>query len=477
MTGPRDTNAEDLDLDSKVVTGDALFGAMFEASGVIAGVFELLENDYRYVVANRNTAAFYGRPAGGLDGMTGRQLGLSDVQIEARLKTLRSCLDAGKPVTDEYPFRLKGVGEGWFLGTFAPIPGRSRHVSFIVIDITDRHRAQRSAEWQSERLSLALEAAELGIWEYDVRTDTVTWDERTRFLFGAGPDEPIDFAGYLRSVHADDRAAVQQAYETAMGGAGEGRYVVEHRTQGRDGKMRWIRGAARIIVNKSGEPVRIMGTAQDITGPVTARERQALMLAELNHRVKNNLATVQAIASHTLRASRNDLKLFREAFQGRLLSLARGHDLLTRTSWETPDLAELLEVALEPFRTGAIRVGGAPASVRLHPELAINMVMVLHELATNAAKYGALSREGGAVSIDWALEADGVVLHWREQGGPPVSRPSRLGFGTRLKDAALRSFGGEVRSEFAPDGLQCRLTLPLGEAVTVTGPPRSTAID
>ncbi|MFN3513901.1 MAG: sensor histidine kinase [Phenylobacterium sp.] len=442
--------------------GEALLKAMFDAADVIAGVFELLEDDYRYVTANRNAAAFYGKPPGGLDGLCGRDLGLTPEQIQVRMATLRHCWASGETQTQEYPFRLPNGRSGWFLGTFSPIRGERPWVSFVVLDITERRLAQMEAQRQGDRLALALEAADLGLWEYDLAADVVDWDGRMRTLFGVPADKPIDFATYAAAVHPEDFPAVEAAFRRAVAGENDGGYVVEHRiAPGEVGGVRWIRGAARVVFGKDGKPRRVIGTAQDVTGEVEARERQDLLLAELNHRVKNNLAAVQAIAQQTLRATGRDPEAFRKGFEERLMSLALGHDLLTRNAWSMAPLEEVLEAALTPFAGQAIRVSGGPAGVRVKPELAVNLVMILNELATNAAKYGALSVPAGAVSLEWTASAEGLSAIWREQGGPPVAPPAREGFGMRMKRRALTPFGGKVEVAFEPTGLVCRLSVPL----------------
>ncbi len=441
--------------------------ALLDSTNVIAGVLEFLEDDYRYVIANRTAAAFYGLGDGELDGMTCRDLGFAEEVIAARMEALRACHAADGPTTVEYASRTADGRDGWYVGSYLKVPGAPPRLSFVVIDITAQRMAQQMAEAQTARLALALEATDLGIWEYDVKADRVDWDERTRSLFGVAADTQIDFASYAARIHPEDVPTVRRAYELGLSGADGGRYSVEHRTWNRDGRQVWVRGAARVIFDGKGAAVRILGTAQDITDQVAARERQALLVAELKHRVKNNLATVQAIASHTRRASNDDMEAFDAAFQNRLMSLARGHELLTRTSWGTPDLTEVLQAALEPFNAEAFRIDGAKARVRLHPELAINLVMVLHELATNATKYGALSQDGGRVAVAWSVADGALALDWREQDGPPVRPPQRDGFGTRLKDAALRQFDGVVHSEFAPDGLRCRIVAPLSDSIVV----------
>ena len=446
------------------VENDALLKAMLDAADVMAGVFEVLDDDYRYVAANRNAAAFYGRSD--LTGMTGADLGLTREQIDARLEVLRACIATGAPQTHEYPFALEGGGRGWFLGTMSPLPpvaGRRPQVSYVVIDNTQRREAQLEAERQREKLALALQATGLGLWEYDLRADVVTWDERMRELFGVDADTPIDFETYASCVEPEDFVHTRAAYVAALAGANGGAYVVRHRTSGRGGVVRWLRGARQVIFDGEGRPRRVIGTTQDITAEVAAMERQELMQAELNHRVKNNLAAVQAIASQTLRGSGENPHAFRKAFESRLQSMARGHDLLTRNAWETAELAEVLEVALAPFASMAVRVTGAENQVRVGPDLAVNFVMVLNELATNAVKYGALSEPGGEVELAWGVDGAGLTLAWRERGGPPVTKPEEPGFGSKLTLSAMRTFGGRSSLEFRPGGVECVLWAPFSK--------------
>lgn len=330
---------------------------------------------------------------------------------------------------------------------------------FIIIDITEQHVAQIEAERQGARLTLALNATELGLWEYDVAADRVDWDARTRRMFGLPPTGDINYATYAAAVHVEDFPATRVAYEAALNGENDGHYVVEHRTTsaGENGSAVWVRGAARVSFDGQGRPVHVIGTSQDISAQVAARERQDLLLGELNHRVKNNMAAVQAIASQTMRGAPDDPVAFRAAFDSRIQSLARGHDLLTRNIWEAADLRDVIEAALAPFAADGFDIQGADAPAPLGPEMAVNLVMVLNELATNAAKYGALSG-AGRVSIAWGVDGERLQLHWCERGGPPVKPPERTGFGTRLTLSALQAYGGTVELDFPPEGAECRMT-------------------
>lgn len=450
--------------------GWSLLRAMFGASNVIAGVVEVLDDDFLYVAANAAACALFGLPDGEMQGKRGRDLGLSEAQIATRMETLRQCLATGEARLSDYAFETNGRPPRWLTGAFNRLPATRPLVSFVIVDLTERRNAEEQARIQAARLALAVEAAEIGIWEFDVSTGAVTWDGRMRRMFGAGPEQAIDFDGFARRVHPEDLPAVQAALQGALAGESEGRYHVEHRTAPALGAMRWIRGSGQVHFDGAGRALRVFGTALDVTDEVAARESQALMVQELNHRVKNNLAMVQAIADNTLRSSRQDPALFAEAFRSRLQSLARAQDLLSRTAWGVTPLGEVFDAALAPFDLSAFALSLGATPVALGADLALNLVMVLHELATNAAKYGALSSPDGRVSIVAEVTDGALEIAWRELGGPAVSPPARTGFGTRLKRAALSAFGGEDHTDFHPDGLCCSMRMPIGKAVFLAPP-------
>jgi two-component sensor histidine kinase len=219
------------------------------------------------------------------------------------------------------------------------------------------------------------------------------------------------------------------------------------------------------ITDEDGRVSGIFVEGSDVTDRVRAMDQQRLLIAELNHRVKNTLATVQSIAAQTLRSTPSP-EDFRRSFEARLVALSHTHDALTRTHWQGADLRRLLEKELGPYGESRIALHGA--DVLLQPGAALALGLVFHELATNAAKYGALSAEAGRVSVRWKATdgPDGrhLVLDWTEAGGPPVAVPRRRGFGSRLIERSLGGESGEACLDFRPEGVAARLRVRLRPA-------------
>jgi two-component sensor histidine kinase len=187
---------------------------------------------------------------------------------------------------------------------------------------------------------------------------------------------------------------------------------------------------------------------------------QVMLNNELNHRVKNTLASVQSMASQTFGRAEGAADALNR-FEGRLLSLARAHDVLTHRSWSDAELGDVVAAALAPFR-GVYDIQAAGPAIAVNPQQALAVSMALHELATNAVKYGALSCPGGAVRVEWTRDGGDWRLTWRELNGPPVSGPAAPGFGTRLLEHGLaRQLGGAVQLRFEPTGVSCEITAPL----------------
>ena len=232
-------------------------------------------------------------------------------------------------------------------------------------------------------------------------------------------------------------------------------------------------GERRHMVTR-GAPLRLadgkivaLGLTRDVTDRRRAQDAQRRLVDELNHRVKNTLATIQSITRQTLKRSAS-LEEFGKSFEDRLMSLAKAHDLLTQSQWLGASLRAILELELAPYPETEVSLSGP--EVELPPTAAPALSIVFHELATNAAKHGALSVAGGGVEVEWSCELGpghgaGLRLQWREHGGPPVLPPGKQGFGMCVISRIVeRDLDGRLELDFAPSGLCCRMAIPVGRS-------------
>lgn len=368
---------------------------------------------------------------------------------------------------------------------FAPIiesDGRIRGIFCEGYDVTEQRLAQEALVRSEEKLRLATEAAEVGLWDFDPTTDVLSWPPRVKAMFGISADSPATLDDFFTGLHPADRARVTAAFEAALDPDRRALYDVEYRTVGKeDGAIRWVAAKGRGLFDQNGACVRMLGAALDITARKHAEEHLRLMVNELNHRVKNSLATVQAIAAQTLRRDEIPHDV-RDALTERLLALAKAHDVLTDENWSGASLRDIAHQAAAPYEhAGGERrfvLFGPP--VNLPPKSAIAMALAFHELATNAAKYGALSEPGGQVRIAWSTEKrDGgrtrLQLCWQETGGPSVEPPTKTGFGTRLIERGLAAeLPGVIRLDYRPSGLVCTMEAELAPPVD-EAPPSAVA--
>lgn len=269
----------------------------------------------------------------------------------------------------------------------------------------------------------------------------------------------------------EDRPAIQAVIDRAI--RDKAPFQLEHRVRQADGSLGWSFSRAIPILDEAGEIAEWFGAASDVTVRRAAEEHLRLMVNELNHRVKNSLATVQAIAAQTLRKGEIPEDT-RQALVSRLVALAEAHDVLTAQKWSGADLADIARQAAAPYARldGASPFDIEGPSVDLPPKMAIALALAFHELATNAAKYGALSSPGGRVRIAWSIAGAGVArtlrLEWCESGGPPVEPPRRTGFGTRLIERGLASeLNGAVALHYRPAGVCCTVEAALEDAPAV----------
>ncbi len=324
------------------------------------------------------------------------------------------------------------------------------------------------------RLRLALNAGDLGSWEYTPSTGTFITSPACRANFGREADEPFTYADLVASIHPEDRAHQEHAVAKAVSARSD--LHVEYRAIWPDGSEHWIRISGRMRVGPD-DRLSIVGVSQDITESRLAEDRQAILLHELNHRVKNTLATVQSVASMTRRSAQQGDPAAWDTFLGRIQGLAKTHDLLTASQWQGALLSDVLGNELEPYQDGMrqrIRLRGP--KVNLQPSAVLALGLAIHELATNATKYGSLSSPEGKINVMWALtptlNPPVLIVEWVESGGPRVAPPSRQGFGTKLIQRGLaQQLGGEIKLDFQPEGIRCVITFPLQSVLAMQEEP------
>ncbi|MBO9708366.1 MAG: GAF domain-containing protein [Caulobacter sp.] len=314
-----------------------------------------------------------------------------------------------------------------------------------------------------ERLKFALEAGRLGSWELDVATRDYIASDICKANYGRAQHETFTFADLVETVHPGDRARMTAAIEDAIRHGSN--YDIEYRAVLPSGETRWVHARGRAAqTGEHGGARRMAGVSLDVTERKRAEERQRLLVNELNHRVKNTLVSVQSIATQTLRTTPTP-EAFRAAFEGRILALSHTHDLLTQQNWEGASLREVFDFELEAFAARERIDFDYAQDLLLSPKATVSLGMAVHELATNALKYGALSTPGGRVKVSWKAEGDltgDLVLTWTERGGPPVRPPTRRGFGARLLERGLAGeLAAQVDLSYDSLGVTCTMRLPI----------------
>lgn len=347
-----------------------------------------------------------------------------------------------------------------------------------VADRTKKLESSTARLTESEqRLRLASQAAAFGTYDYEIGADRIHWSSEPRPLTEAGRSAPHSLKELLELVHPDDREAVRSSMLDPIV-ADEERHELEFRTI-QHGAERWVLNRGQALRQRTGDyqkPVRVVGTMLDITHRKSAEAHQALLMAELDHRVKNILANVLAIASLSS-SNASSVPTFVNALQGRIQSMATAHDLLRRNNWRGADFHSLAREALKPFQSAEGNVEITGPTARLSPKAAQSVALVFHELATNAVKHGALSRETGRVAITaQASNRPGKFrFTWQESGGPPVAKPSKRGFGLTAMRAAAQEADAQAEIAFEPEGLVYSLECSLASLDDFPAePPRPT---
>jgi PAS domain S-box-containing protein len=318
-----------------------------------------------------------------------------------------------------------------------------------------------------ESRSLALAAGNMGSWDWDRSTGECLWDDGQYGIFGVNRKHFGVTAENVRAlIHPEDWQRLQGGLELLL----NDRKPIqnEFRVKRPNGEVRWCIGTAAPSIDGSGQVSRISGVTVDITDRKIAEERQALLAREVDHRAKNALALVQSIVRLT---KASDITAYTAAVEGRIRALSRAHTILSLSRWQGADMRGLVEEELAPYRTGETsKVETSGPNVSLQPAAAQSLALALHELVTNAAKYGALSSMSGSVHLAWELTPGALVLRWTETGGPPTQPPASPGFGTRIITASIEGqLAGQTVFDWRTEGLQCVLSVPRDDMIPVKG--------
>jgi PAS domain S-box-containing protein len=327
------------------------------------------------------------------------------------------------------------------------------------VDVTERKLAERSLAERNAQFDLARKAARVGTYTYDDATRMMQLSSACAEIFGL-PEGTLEMtsADWRSRIHPQDKSRMfagrRQAYTERRP-----ELVDDFRIIRPGGVVRWIEARARVTYDDLGRVSRKLGVYIDVTERRQAEDHKTLLIAELDHRVKNVLACVEAVAQRT-RETTKTMDEFLTVLQGRIHSLSNTHALLSRNRWHGVTLSELIDGELAPCKKeGNTRVEGPP--VVLAAEAAQPFAMVIHELVTNAAKYGALSNGHGSVSVTWRRTQDGLALAWSETGGPPIITPQAFGHGTSvIRDLIPYELAGSVEHVLASDGARCTIEIP-----------------
>lgn len=363
----------------------------------------------------------------------------------------------------------------WFNVDYGPVIDATGSVAGILATVSEttvvvkalqaREDVERSLRLREQELAQVQKIGKVGGLEVDLRNGFQNKRSPEYLLVHGLPPDAVheSHEDWVHRIHPQERAVVEAHFREAVAGTARD-YQAEYRIiRPSDGALRWIGAVAQIERDETGKALRLVGAHLDITERKEAEAQQRLLMQELSHRVKNSLAMVQAIASQTLRNA-SSIEAAREIFSARLTALSRAHDLLVGGHWANAALSQIIDSVVD-IQGAPERFSTQGPGVVLGPKAALALTLILHELATNAVKYGALSNETGRVVLAWRLdEIDGETqfrLRWQEEGGPEVAPPTRRGFGSRLIERTFPTVNGRAELAFLPTGLVFTLDAPL----------------
>jgi PAS domain S-box-containing protein len=438
---------------------EARFRAVFQA--IVEGVV-FLNVDGEVEMANDAVLRVYGHSLEELiDPMRDlrRRIVHSDgTPFEEEQRPVMIALRTGEAVRDvEMGVPMADGSVRWRLVNAQPVhddEGRLLGAVASFFDITDRRRAEQALRESEARFRGIYEHAATGIAITDMQGRFLQCNPAYARMLGYSEMELRDYES-IQLVHPDDRNANRVEIDRLLRQEVPS-FEIINRYVCKDGTTLWVRKFVSLLCNSEGRATNIMALVTDMTERMNYQQKIESLLREVNHRAKNMLAVVQAIARSTAASEADD---FQERFSERIRALAAAHDLLVNSEWQGVDLAELVTSQLAPFEDSlGSRISANGPPLRISASAAQTLAMVVHELSTNAAKYGALANDAGHVEMSWSCDGSAFDMRWVERGGPRVNKPDRRGFGTVVLDNMARmALSADVSVDYAPEGLTWRL--------------------
>lgn len=454
-------------------------GAQAAPSGALTALTQaplgiaIFDRDMRYVAASRRYLTDQGLP--GDTPIIGRLHYEVFPEVPQKWRDLHlQALTHGVELSHEAdPYvRADGAMEWirWSVAPWRDADGRIGGLILYTEIVTPQVQSRQSIEAAEARYRAVFDHAPMGIARVSPEGEFLEINDRFCQIVQRSRED-VRRLTFQDITHPDDLEADLSQVRRVLAGDLES-YAIEKRYLAPSGETVWIELTVALVRNPDGSPAYFISIIEDIGVRVRAQaeqrryqSQQRLMINELNHRVKNTLATVQSMAAQTLRSDADSAQAYGK-FEARLLGLAEVHDVLTRESWHGAALEDIAERAMRPFGGASGQISVSGPQVWLAPGAALTLALILHELATNAVKYGALGAAAGRVSLRWTYDpADGQLsITWSEQGGPVVRPPTRRGFGSRLIERGWRNeLGGEARLFYEPSGLVCEMRAKIAE--------------
>lgn len=450
--------------DAPIVTDDRLEAARLGALHAL-GILDGATNEPRFLRLTRLAARLFDAPRASIALVDKDRIwrkayvghasaeGPRHGDLADRVVAADGPVDLAVPIRDDQGHVLGALTvEG--PGMHGPASAEDRRALEDLADLAaEALLAKPARTLESERLDLAISAASLGEFEWDIRRDLFTISPRLAKISNIEPGErPAENGEALYPyIHAEDREWVRESISAQL--RETGRYDVEYRrADGPDGREVWNQGSGVVLLGPDREPAYLIGVVQDITARKLHEEQRENLVAELDHRIKNLLSVVQSVAAQSARKSAS-LDVFLKTFAARLKSMSSAHDLLSAARWRGATLARIAAAELGGLAPTQTRWDGP--EIFLTPRAAAALSLALHELAVNAVRYGSLSTENGKVEVVWRRTPDGgFALEWLETGGPPATAPRTKGFGaTLIEDVAGRELGGSAKINYRPSGV------------------------